>query len=217
MKTWAWLLLPLIGCVSDWTLQDRDGDGFTVVQGDCDDDEPRVHPGAVEACDALDNDCSGQVDDLEEGSTEPGAEVLYYDRDDDGYGLEYAETRCADPDQRLGLVDNNLDCDDSNVDLRPDALEWCDGVDNDCDGVVDPATSQDTLEWWPDADQDGYGDAAATSQLACDAPVDADGRTWTDNALDCDDGDPTTNPGAPEVCDDDIDHDCDGDPSTACR
>ena len=217
MNPRGWMLLMLVGCVSDWTLQDRDGDGFTVVQGDCDDDEPEVHPGAVEACDALDNDCSGQVDDLDEGSADPDAEVLYYDRDDDGFGKDYAETRCADPDQRLGLVANNLDCDDSNRDLRPDALEWCDGVDNDCDGVIDPADSEDAQEWWPDADQDAYGDGDASSQMACDAPVDADDRVWSDNALDCDDGDPTTNPGAPEICDDDIDHDCNGDPTTACR
>lgn len=42
---------------------DRDGDGLTGPQGDCNDDDPLVYPGAAEACDGLDNDCNGFVDD----------------------------------------------------------------------------------------------------------------------------------------------------------
>ena len=205
-------LALLVACSASWTVQDRDGDGYTVVDGDCDDDAAAVHPDAVEACDGLDNDCSGQVDDLGEDSTDPEAQRLYYDRDSDGYGGEHAETRCADPDQRLGLVDNDLDCDDSNPDLRPGALEWCDAVDNDCDGEIDPGTAEDATLWWPDRDQDGYGAEGATPQPACEAPIDDDGNAWTDNDLDCDDTADDVSPGSPEVCDDDTDHDCNGDP-----
>jgi YD repeat-containing protein len=56
------------------TCLDEDGDGYGVPgasscaagqpeQFDCDDHDPAVHPGAVEACDAIDNNCNGLVDD----------------------------------------------------------------------------------------------------------------------------------------------------------
>lgn len=43
--------------------QDGDGDGFAVDDGDCDDGDPQVFPGAVELCDGIDGDCNGQVDE----------------------------------------------------------------------------------------------------------------------------------------------------------
>ncbi|MBI4450001.1 peptidoglycan DD-metalloendopeptidase family protein [Candidatus Uhrbacteria bacterium] len=42
---------------------DADGDGFTVAQGDCDDSNRDVHPGATESCNGLDDDCNGTADD----------------------------------------------------------------------------------------------------------------------------------------------------------
>ncbi len=51
---------------------DADGDGFTVAQGDCDDNDAAVNPGAEEGCDdGLDSDCDGVEDsgcDVEIGS-----------------------------------------------------------------------------------------------------------------------------------------------------
>jgi hypothetical protein len=52
-------------------LSDRDGDGYTVEQGDCDDWRALINPGAIEdlgdggAGDEVDNDCDGQTDELE--------------------------------------------------------------------------------------------------------------------------------------------------------
>lgn len=43
---------------------DPDGDGYTPWSGDCDDGDDRVYPGAREACDAIDNDCDGQIDEI---------------------------------------------------------------------------------------------------------------------------------------------------------
>jgi len=40
-------------------IDDADGDGFSSCSGDCDDTCARVHPGAAEDCDGLDNDCDG--------------------------------------------------------------------------------------------------------------------------------------------------------------
>ena len=62
----------------------------------------------------------------------------------------------------------------------------------------------DAGTWYTDADGDGYGDAASSS-TACDQPT----GTVSDDT-DCDDTDPNAWPGAPEVEDDGIDQDCDG-------
>jgi len=43
--------------------KDRDHDGFLSCE-DCDDNNGAVHPGAVEQCDGIDNDCNGKIDDL---------------------------------------------------------------------------------------------------------------------------------------------------------
>src|SRR6185436_8766437 len=54
-------------------------DGFTEADGDCDDRNGGVYPGATEACDGLDNDCNDKVDD---GITRQ----FYADTDGDGFG-----------------------------------------------------------------------------------------------------------------------------------
>lgn len=53
-------------CSGTWVAQpniDNDGDGYTESEGDCDDDDSSVNPGASEICnDVIDNDCDGDVD-----------------------------------------------------------------------------------------------------------------------------------------------------------
>ena len=42
---------------------DNDGDGYMVCEGDCNDNNDDVNPGAPEDCDdGVDNDCDGFVD-----------------------------------------------------------------------------------------------------------------------------------------------------------
>lgn len=41
------------------------------------------------------------------------------------------------PDSDGDLWPASADCDDTNPDVYPMAREWCDGLDNDCDGVID--------------------------------------------------------------------------------
>jgi len=98
-----------------------------------------------------------------------------------------------------------VDCDDANSAVHPDAVEVCDGVDNNCDGVVDEADGAGAYVWYTDADGDGVGDAAS-GQSACAA---LNGTSQVTG--DCDDANPAIHPGAPETdCADATDYNCDG-------
>ncbi|MBW1878881.1 MAG: putative metal-binding motif-containing protein, partial [Deltaproteobacteria bacterium] len=95
---------------------DGDGDGFTVNEGDCNDQDATIYPGAPELCDGKDNDCNLVVDD----------------KDDD---LDYhIDEACLAYDGGVYAVD---DCDDSDQTVYGGAPELVDGKDNDCDGEYD--------------------------------------------------------------------------------
>ena len=94
--------------ILDCLEQDVDGDGWIPADGDCDDDEPSVHPGAAELCNGLDDDCDGQIP--------PG------ESDGDGDGARVCDG----------------DCDDADAETFSGAAEVCfDEVDQDCDGTPD--------------------------------------------------------------------------------
>jgi len=97
---------------------------------------------------------------------------------------------------------SDLDCDDGDPSVYPGAREVCDGVDNDCDELVDN-DAVDASTWYADLDGDGYGDPSA-STLSCERPDDT-----VATAGDCDDTEPLAWTGAREVCDG-VDNDCDG-------
>ena len=107
---------------------DPDRDGYCA--DDCAPDDPTVHPGALEACNEVDDDCDGEVD-------EDAGLVWYLDEDGDGWGGE-ALTQCDPPAQ---YADNGADCDDADPDVHPGAPEQEDGIDNDCDDVIDEGSS----------------------------------------------------------------------------
>ncbi|MCB9741189.1 MAG: putative metal-binding motif-containing protein [Alphaproteobacteria bacterium] len=169
-------LLAAAGCKG----ADADGDGFYADQ-DCDDDDPGAYPGAPEACDGVDNDCDGVVDDNpEDGGT------WYADVDGDGFGNpEYTTQSCEQP---LGYVDNADDCNDLNLLSNPEGEEWCDGEDNNCDGLVDEDGIDEGV-YYVDNDGDGYGETGSVPIGACDAP---DG--YVENDDDCNDDDADLNP-----------------------
>jgi DNA-binding beta-propeller fold protein YncE len=88
---------------------DIDGDGFPSLL-DCDDDDPGVHPVAVEICDEIDNDCDGLIDDADPGLQ--GAPVWYRDADGDGFGdPANSMASCIQP---TGFLADASDCNDAD-------------------------------------------------------------------------------------------------------
>jgi hypothetical protein len=194
------LVLLVTACSTDISVVeavDADGDGY-LASVDCDDAHALVNPDAEDACDGVDNDCDGLVDNGATGQT------WYFDADLDGYGDDAgAVTSCEAPD---GAIEQGGDCDDGDSEVRPDALERCDGVDNDCDALVDDdddsVYSADLSSWYADEDGDGYGDPDPAI-LACLTPDD-----HVEDGSDCDDSNDAIHPGADEVCNE-LDDDCD--------
>ena len=163
---------------------------YTVKQaGDCDDAVHDVHPGATEVCDGLDNDCDGKTDINADDCTN-----YYADKDNDGYGTTALASKClcgAIP----GYVAQAGDCNDASADIRPGAVEACNGVDDNCDGLKDPVDSANCTVWYLDVDADGYGQTAVF-QCQCTA-----GQGFTAiQGGDCDDGSKLINPEGAEIC-----------------
>jgi hypothetical protein len=104
------------------------GFGFVTNNGDCDDAEPSINPGATEICDGLDNDCQNGPDDGLIFAT------YYEDLDDDNFGSSTSVTLCEPPLSGYSLLTG--DCDDNNPLINPDAVEVLNnGVDENCDGT----------------------------------------------------------------------------------
>jgi hypothetical protein len=56
---------------------DADGDGFCTSEGDCNDNNAAINPGAVEVCnDGIDNDCDGLVDAADPSCQTGGCDLL---------------------------------------------------------------------------------------------------------------------------------------------
>jgi hypothetical protein len=169
--------------------------GYAPNANDCDDTRATVNPGEVELTgNNRDDNCDG-------------LSRCFVDGDRDGYGdtatVDSTNATCTSGE---GESTNNDDCDDARGSTNPGATEVKEnGFDDDCDGF-------DLVDCLVDADDDEYGveppvtaefeaDCLALAGYTADAPA---------NRGDCDDGDDTIHPGAPDVLGDGIDSNCDG-------
>ncbi len=211
---------------------DIDGDGFgsndmdacgVFNADDCDDFNVTINPSASEFCNGIDDNCNVEIDE--------GVTTTYYlDADSDGFGdINVTAESCFGI---VGYVDNGFDCDDnmllytdadsdgyggqtldacgvsSNSDcldfddsVNPNAVELCDNIDQNCNGIVDEGV---LLTFYQDLDQDGYGNLNVSIQ-GCGIV-----NGYVADSSDCDDNAAQVNPGMPEIPDNNVDENCDG-------
>lgn len=169
---------------------DQSAAGLANDDDDCDDGDAGANPAAAETiADGVDQDCDTN-------------DTCYVDGDSDGYGdvaTAIAVGLVCD-DAGAHVADDSDDCDDSDPDAYPGAVEWvADGTDQDCDGG-------DTC--YEDSDHDGYGSSALvlSGSLNCDVTL----LGIADNDDDCDDTTVSISPVGTELVADGIDQDCDG-------
>jgi hypothetical protein len=237
---------PGLSCEKDTFYADKDGDGFGDLDSpittcgqpefyvldstDCDDNNPNVNPDAIEIIgNGIDDNCNGIVDECNidsdcganEGCINGFCQELityYADQDDDGFG-DANNTTISGTTPPAGYVTNDTDCDDTNPQVHPGAEELCDGIDNDCDGVVDGVVIDcgasevcvngvcvEGYVYYQDNDGDGFGNSAVTTTGGDPNPP----TGWSLWTGDCDDQNPEVNVLANEIMGNGIDDNCNG-------
>ncbi len=175
--------------------------GYVLTFGDCDDENAVILTGSIEICNGFDDDCNGLTDDDDPGVADQT--IFYTDADGDGYGNAFLPVLLCEI--RSGYVADATDCNDENPVIFGGSAEICDGIDNNCNGLVDdddPLITGQTL-WYIDVDADGYGNSFL-SHLSCNLPF-----GYVSVGGDCNDLVATVHPGNYDYCDL-IDNDCDG-------
>ncbi len=173
-------------CTMQTFYRDGDGDGYGsavtracarpsghVEQGgDCDDENRSVHPGAEERCNGVDDDCDGLTDAADSDVVD--ASVWYADCDGDGHVAPSAETQafclgdvsptpvslpssCGSGGAwRMSPLSHD-DCDDENPSVHPGVVSVCNGVDDNCDGLVDDESELYSGQACTDPDYASHG------------------------------------------------------------
>ncbi|HYV92649.1 MAG TPA: MopE-related protein, partial [Chitinophagales bacterium] len=114
------------------------GPGYANNNSDCDDSNPNIHPGATEICaNGIDENCNGQTDE--------NCITYYADNDGDSCGNPAATTSSASSTPPAGYVSNSTDCNDANAAVHPGAVDACNNIDDNCNGVIDENALTATL------------------------------------------------------------------------
>lgn len=161
-------------------------DSYASVFGDCRPSDPLSYPGVTEICNGVDNNCNGIADE-NEGITQECYEFSNNAFPDAIPGVGQCKmgsqicTGSSFSDQCLGDVGAST--------------EQCDGIDNDCDGLVDE-----------NFDLDGDG------RTSCGTRTDGSDTVVggiSDGSYDCNENNANIYAGAAELCND-VDDDCNG-------
>ena len=227
---------------------DADADSDTWYWfSDCNDTNPNVNPGMIESLNGIDDNCTNGTDegfnmtDLDSDDLSDFDEYYQYgtnysNSDTDGDGISDGnEVLIYGTDPLVANIDGDLDgyydfqdCNDTNSQISPGANELLNGVDDDCDTVVD----EDFIGL--DSDNDGLLDLTEYNQFGTDAfDSDSDDDTLLDGEevlvfftdplvpnldqdadgfrdhIDCNDTNSSINPAAPERWNE-VDDNCNG-------
>jgi len=199
---------------------DSDNDGYTPQDGDCNDNDPAINPAAIEVCNEIDDNCNAQIDE--------------------GFNIGEACSGGVGTCQANGLIaclpNGTSAC---NAVVGNSTTELCDGLDNDCNAVIDngfdvggacfvgigvcqrtgtficsvdgAGTTCDAVAGTPQDEicDNGIDEDCDGADLLC-VDHDGDNDGFTPNDGDCNDANQAVYPGAAEIPDNGIDENCDG-------
>lgn len=220
--------------------RDEDGDGYSILDGDCNDGDVDVHPFRGDtAGDRKDNDCDGWADNGPDDVDNDGDGHCENGRDLDGDGVCRGQLET-----RLGMDASMGDCNDTDPNIYPglgNEIVW-NSLDDDCNGGDAPLNftvnfdgDRGTIEgltpheWGDleeiacgtnpydpddtpvDADGDGVCDSDCLGEVGCPQDTDGDGfHNWEE--LNCGSDSEVPDAAMPDF---DGDGTCDGEDSDA--
>jgi hypothetical protein len=150
------------------------------VTGDCNDLLATTHPEAGDPCNGMDDNCDGTIDDEDFDLDQDGiADCL--DLDDDGDGFL-----------------DGVDCAPVEASIYPGADEYCNDIDNDCDGQINEEGSFGCKYYMRDVDGDGQGSNSDPPRCLCEPDYSTSYTALLGG--DCDDLDVQIYAGATEIC-----------------